>query len=72
MSNIFARVLNDQSHEVRSKIIAMYAILVALNVVAWGLTFIVSLQYAVVLGSGLLAFTFWPASRSGCRPHSRH
>src|SRR5436309_11078536 len=58
MRSVLARILNDNSQEVRGKVIAMYAILVAFNVILWGLTFLASVQYAVVLGTGLLAFTF--------------
>src|SRR4051794_12080929 len=56
--NIFARVMNDQSDEVRSKIIAMYIILALFNVVLWGVAFLASVEYPVILGTGLLAFTF--------------
>lgn len=56
--NIFARILNDQSQEVRGKIIAMYAILAIFNVLLWTITFVASAQYPVVLGTGFLAFTF--------------
>lgn len=56
--NIFARVMNDQSDEVRSKIIAMYVILALFNVLLWGVAFVASVEYPVILGTGLLAFTF--------------
>ena len=58
MKSILVRIMNDQSQEVRGKIIAMYVLLGVFNLVLWTLTFLVSLQYAVVLGTGLLAFTF--------------
>jgi len=51
-------ILNDQSEQVRGKVIAMYAILIVFNVVLWVLTLLVSTQYAFVLGTGLLAYTF--------------
>jgi len=51
-------ILNDQSEQVRGKVVAMYAILIVFNVVLWGLTLLVSTQYAFVLGTGLLAYTF--------------
>lgn len=57
-SNIFARIMNDQSQEIKSKIIAMYIILAIFNVLLWTVTFLASIQYPVVLGTGLLAFTF--------------
>ncbi len=56
--NIFAQVLNDQSQEIKSKIIAMYAILAIFNVTLWVITFVASTAYPVVLGTGFLAFTF--------------
>jgi high-affinity nickel-transport protein len=57
-SNIFSRVMNDQSDEVRSKIVAMYIILAIFNAVLWAVAFLASVQYPVILGTGLLAFTF--------------
>jgi high-affinity nickel-transport protein len=56
--NIFRMILNDQSEQVRGKVVAMYAILIIFNVVLWGLTLLVSTRYAFVLGTGLLAYTF--------------
>jgi high-affinity nickel-transport protein len=57
-TNIFSRVMNDQSDEVKSKIVAMYIILAISNVVLWGAAFLLSVEYPVILGTGLLAFTF--------------
>jgi len=57
-TNILARVMNDQSHDVRSKIIAMYVVLAIVNVVLWGVAFLTSVEYPVILSTGLLAFTF--------------
>src|SRR5205807_1726843 len=56
--NVFARVMNDQSQEVRSKIVAMYVVLAIFNAVLWTIAFLSSIQYPVILGTGLLAFTF--------------
>jgi high-affinity nickel-transport protein len=56
--NIFKHIINDHSQEVKGKIIAMYIILALFNVVLWAITFLASIQYPVVLGTGLLAFTF--------------
>ena len=58
MQNVFSRVMNDQSQEVKGKIVAMYVILAIFNLVLWTITFAASIQYPVVLGTGLLAFTF--------------
>lgn len=54
----FRQILNDQSEQVKGKVISMYAILITFNVVFWGLTLLVSTKYAFVLGTGLLAYTF--------------
>jgi len=56
MFRVLTRILNDSSPEIRAKIIAMYAILITFNLLLWGLTFLVSTRYAVVLGVGLSAF----------------
>ncbi|MDQ2809185.1 MAG: HoxN/HupN/NixA family nickel/cobalt transporter [Chloroflexota bacterium] len=58
MRGLFARILNDQSQEVRAKVISMYVIIFIVHVVLWGLTLLASTQYAVVLGTGLLAYSF--------------
>lgn len=56
--NIFRHILNDQAQEVKSKIFAMYVILAIFNIFLWSVTFLASIQYPVVLGTGFLAFTF--------------
>ncbi len=56
--NIFSLMMNDQSQEIRSKIIAMYIILAIFNAVLWTIALLASVQYPVILGTGLLAFTF--------------
>lgn len=58
MLGFLKRIVNDSSPEVRRKVIAMYALLIAFNVIAWGLTLLVSVEYGFVLGTGLLAYTF--------------
>ena len=58
MANVFSRILNDQSQDIRSKVVSMYALLVVANIILWGLTLFISTKYAVVMGTGLLAFTF--------------
>ena len=72
MRALVARVLNDQSPEVRTKVLSMYAILISANVLLWALTLAVSTQFAVVLGIGLSAYTLGPAPRRGRRPHRGH
>jgi high-affinity nickel-transport protein len=57
-THILARVINDQSHDVRSKIIAMYVVLGIINALLWGVALVTSIEYPVILSTGLLAFTF--------------
>ncbi|MFL5731777.1 MAG: HoxN/HupN/NixA family nickel/cobalt transporter [Chloroflexia bacterium] len=56
--NIFAHIVNDQSPEVRGKIMAIFTLLALINIVLWGLTFVFSSAYPLVLSTGFLAFTF--------------
>ncbi len=58
MHGLFGRILNDQSQEVRAKVISMYVILALFNIIVWGLTLAASTQYAFLLPTGLLAYTF--------------
>ncbi|MGI8588089.1 MAG: HoxN/HupN/NixA family nickel/cobalt transporter [Chloroflexia bacterium] len=58
MRGLIARIFNDQSQEIRGKIASMYTLLLIINVTLWALTLLVSTQYAVVLGTALLAFSF--------------
>ena len=51
------RVVSDQSHDIRGKVIALYAALGTASVLLWAATFLLSAQYPVLLGTGLLAFT---------------
>ena len=52
-----SRIMNDSSHDIKGKIIAMYVFMGVANVVLWTLTFLASVQYPVLLSTGLLAFT---------------
>src|SRR3954454_20548397 len=56
--NIFAHIVNDQSPEVRGKIMAIFTWLALINIVLWGLTFVFSSAYPLDLSTGFLAFTF--------------
>lgn len=58
MRSLIGHIFNDRSPEVKGKIIGILAIVAAFNIGLWILTFIVSTQYAVVLGTGFLAYTF--------------
>lgn len=55
LSNVF----NDSSSDLRRKIIGIYVLLFALNIVAWVLAFAAfSVKYPALLGTALLAYTF--------------
>ncbi|MEO8971619.1 MAG: HoxN/HupN/NixA family nickel/cobalt transporter [Ktedonobacteraceae bacterium] len=55
LSNVF----NDSSSDLRRKIIGIYILLLALNIVAWVLAFVAfSAKYPALLGTALLAYTF--------------
>ncbi len=58
MRSLIARVFNDNSLEVRAKVISIYVLLVTFNVVVWAVTLLVSTQYTFVLSTALLAYTF--------------
>jgi high-affinity nickel-transport protein len=52
-------VFNDSSPDLRRKVIGIYALLIAFNVIAWVLAFLgFSVQYPALLGVALLAYTF--------------
>ena len=52
-------VFNDSSHDIRRKVIGIYALLIAFNIVAWVLAFLgFAVQYPALLGVALLAYTF--------------
>ena len=42
----------------RARVIGIYAFLIGLNLLAWGLAFFAFLPHPVLLGTALLAFTF--------------
>ena len=52
----FSRVFNDQSHDLRGKIIGIYILLIAFNILAWLLAFLgFAAQYPTLLGVALVA-----------------
>jgi high-affinity nickel-transport protein len=53
-----ARVLGDSSGRVRAKIFGMYGLLLGANAVIWGLTLAAAIRYPILLGSGVLAYSF--------------
>src|SRR5256885_16394015 len=53
------RVFNDSSADLRRKIISIYVLLIAFNILAWTFAFLgFSVQYPALLGTALLAYTF--------------
>src|SRR5579859_4485636 len=52
-------VFNDSSHDIRRKVIGIYILLIAFNLIAWTLAFVgFSGQHVALLGVSLLAYTF--------------
>jgi nickel/cobalt transporter (NiCoT) family protein len=52
-------VFSDSSRDLRRKIIGIYILLIAFNVLAWALTFLgFAARYPALLGTALLAYTF--------------
>ena len=55
----FSRIFNDRSRDLKSKVIGIYILLIAFNLLAWGLAFAgFAIQYPALLGTALLAYTF--------------
>src|SRR6266566_7414756 len=55
----FSRIFNDSTRDLRSKVIGIYILLIAFNLVAWGLAIAgFAIQYPALLGTALLAYTF--------------
>src|SRR6266849_8392014 len=51
-------VFNDNSHDIRRKVIGIYILLIVFNLVAWALAFLgFSVKYPALLGVALLAYT---------------
>src|SRR6266699_5708691 len=54
-----AHVFNDSSTDLRRKIIGIYILLIAFNIIAWALAFLgFSVQFPALMGTALLAYTF--------------
>ncbi|CAJ5172722.1 high-affinity nickel-transport protein [Burkholderia pseudomallei] len=58
MLESFLRLFNDSPAELRSKIVGIYAMLIAFNVGAWAWAFAAFHGQPVLLGTALLAYTF--------------
>lgn len=54
----FTGVFNDRSHDIRGKVIGIYAVLITFNLIMWGLTFLASFRFPTLLATGLLAYSF--------------
>src|SRR5947207_4770604 len=54
-----SRIFNDSSGDIRGKVIGIYALLIAFNILAWTFALLgFSVQYPALLGTALLAYTF--------------
>jgi high-affinity nickel-transport protein len=58
MTNAFLRSFNDGAVDLRHKIVAIYALLVAANVAAWAWALIAFGNHPVLLGTCFLAYSF--------------
>jgi high-affinity nickel-transport protein len=54
----FLRSFNDSATDLRRKIVAIYALLIAANVAAWAWAFIAFHEHPVLLGTCFLAYSF--------------
>ncbi len=52
------RVFNESSTDVRNRVIGIYALLVAFNILVWVIALIAFARYPLLLGTALLAYTF--------------
>jgi len=59
LSKSFSRIFNDSSSDIRSKVIGIYILLIAFNLIAWLCAILgFAAQYPALLGTALLAYTF--------------
>ncbi len=58
MSSLLLRTFNDDATDMRGKIVAIYALLIAVNVAAWAWALIAFHDYPVLLGTAFLAYSF--------------
>ncbi len=55
----FSRIFNDQSSNIRSKVIGIYILLIFFNLVVWALAIAgFAVKYPTLLGTALLAYSF--------------
>jgi high-affinity nickel-transport protein len=58
MPNVLPRFFNDDATDFRGKVVALYALLIALNVAAWAWALTAFHAYPVLLGTSFLAYGF--------------
>ncbi len=58
VSNGLSGLFNDSSNNLRGKVIAVYALLIAVNIAAWAWAFVAFHAYPLLLGTSFLAYTF--------------
>ena len=54
----FSRIFNDNSSDLRGRIIGIYAFLISANILVWVLAFLTFYRYPLLLGTALIAYTF--------------
>ncbi len=57
MRATFLSILNDSSRNVRRKIIYIYAFLISVNVLVWGLTLTAFYRYPLLLGTSVVSYS---------------
>jgi high-affinity nickel-transport protein len=58
MSSIATNLFNDESGNIRGKVIGIYALLIAANVAAWIWALVAFRNFPVLLGTAALAYSF--------------
>ncbi len=53
-----SRLFNDQSENIRGKVIGVYLLLITANIVAWGWAIVAFHDYPLLLGTAMLAYSF--------------
>lgn len=53
-----SRVFNDNSKDIRGRVIGIYTFLIVANIAVWILTFLAFSRFPLLLGTALLAYTF--------------
>ncbi|MFL5654848.1 MAG: HoxN/HupN/NixA family nickel/cobalt transporter [Ktedonobacteraceae bacterium] len=54
----FSRIFNDNSSDLRGRIIGIYVFLILANILVWVLAFLTFYRYPLLLGTALIAYTF--------------